>query len=76
MSIKPEAIKKVNFYKKMLFYVNCPLMVGIPALLHSSLLNGLAASKLENLTYLLTFADAFLFIDSILIYTIINKIVT
>ena len=31
MSIQPAALKKVDFYKKLLFFVNIPLIVGIPA---------------------------------------------
>lgn len=35
MDIQAVAAKKVNRYRKLLFYVNVPLMIGIPAFLES-----------------------------------------
>lgn len=37
MEIQAVAAKKVNRYRKLLFYVNVPLMVGIPAFLESGI---------------------------------------
>ena len=69
-------MKKVSFYRKMLLFVNCPLLVGLPLLLHSSVFASLSSAKLHQMNILLSMADCVLFIDSLLIYTIIGKIVT
>ncbi len=38
MEIKPEALAKVNRYRNLLFYVNLPLIFGIPIALEGGFL--------------------------------------
>lgn len=37
MEMQPGVMKKVQRYKKMLFFVNLPLIVGIPAFIEFGL---------------------------------------
>jgi hypothetical protein len=70
------AAKKVSRYRKLLFFVNVPLMIGIPAFLESGVFLSYYEHKLQQITTLLTVADFFFVIDSLLIYSLIGKIVT
>ena len=37
MTVQPGHMKKVRFYKKLLFFVNIPLVCGIPLFVHFGL---------------------------------------
>jgi hypothetical protein len=41
MSIKTEVLSKVNKYRNLLFFVNVPLIIGIPILLEGGFLSGM-----------------------------------
>lgn len=76
MEIQPIAAKKVNRYRNLLFYVNVPLMIGIPAFIESGIFLSYYEHKVQQITTLLTVADFFFVLDSLLIYSLIGKIVT
>lgn len=63
------------FYKKLLFFVNIPLILGIPAFVEW----GLPAlqKKDVNIIYIvLHLTDFFLCFNSLVIYSMISKLVT
>lgn len=75
MTIQPGALKKVDFYKKILFFVNLPLIIGIPTFVEF----GLPAMQKKDLSMIyvvLHLTDFFLCFNSIVIYTMISKLVT
>lgn len=75
MDIQPGALKKVQFYKKLLFFVNLPLVVGIPVFVQFGLPS--FEKKDLNLIYMmLNVTDFFLCFNSVIIYSMISKIVT
>lgn len=77
MEIRPEMLKKVNFYKKMLLYVNCPLMVAIPTFIHTPLFSYyVAAEKAQAMMILMSCCDLMLVVDSYLIYAVVSKLAT
>jgi hypothetical protein len=75
MEIQPGALKKVQFYKKLLFFVNIPLICGIPIFVQFGLPN--LEKKDFNMIYvILNITDFFLCFNSLVIYCMISKIVT
>ena len=73
MSLKSEVLKKVNRYKSILFYVNFPLIVGIPIVLEGGFLSGMEEAKFDKTYLLLQAADFMLCFNSIFIYSTIKK---
>lgn len=75
MTIQPGAMKKAQFYKKMLFFVNIPLVIGIPLFVEFGLSD--FQKKDINLIYMvLHLTDFFLCFNSIVIYSLVSKLVT
>ena len=59
----------------MLFFVNCPLIVGIPFLIEFGL--DPVHKELADNTYLaLTMGDFFLFFNSVMIYSTLKRMVS
>lgn len=75
MDIQPGALKKVQFYKKLLFFVNLPLIVGIPVFVEFGLPN-IGKKDLNMIYIVLHLTDFFLCFNSLVIYTMISKVVT
>lgn len=75
MEMQPGVMKKVQRYKKMLFFVNLPLIVGIPAFIEF----GLPELQKKDVTMIYTIlhlTDFFLCFNSLIIYSVISKLVT
>lgn len=70
MDIQPQALAKINRYKKMLAYVNLPLIVAIPLFVEFGLPE--FSKKDISLVYtMLHLTDFFLCFNSIIIYQMI-----
>lgn len=75
MTIQPGALKKIQYYRKMLFFVNLPIVAGIPLFVHFGLPE--LTKKDVNLVYVMLHLTDFLFcFNSIVIYQTVQKIVT
>ena len=68
MTIKSQVLSKVNTYRSLLFYVNLPLIIGIPICLEGGFLNGMDEAKFDKTYLLLQAADFMLCFNSIFIY--------
>ena len=73
MTIKEEALKKWQNYRKLLFFVNIPLVFGLPVLLET----GFADHKeqADRLYVFLQIADFFFAFNSIIIYQTLKRVV-
>ena len=71
------ARQKAASYRKILFGINLPLVVGIPAMLESGLLEACVGggAKYLSLYKVLTLADCMLFCNSWILYSLLTKIV-
>lgn len=77
MEIKEFALKKVNLYKKILFFVNLPLMVGLPICLEGGfILDPIHKQTASTLYLMLSMTDFMLFFNSVVIYNTIKRITT
>lgn len=75
MDIQPGVLNKINRYKKMLLFVNLPMIVGIPLFVEF----GLPEFKKKDINFvymILHLTDFFLCFNSIVIYSMIQKMVT
>ena len=52
MTIKDQVLKKAKTYRSLLFYINLPVVVGIPFLLESGFLESMDPAKFDK-TYML-----------------------
>lgn len=68
-------MKKIEKYRKMLFYINIPLVIGIPLFVQFGVPE-LQKKDLSMLYAILHLTDFFFCFNSILIYSIISKVVT
>ena len=69
--------KKANLYKKMLYFVNFPLMAFIPFALESGMvLSPEHAIKADKIYMLLWSGDFLLLGNTMVIYTILRRLVT
>lgn len=75
MEAQPAALKKANNYRRILFYVNLPLIVGIPAFVEWGL-PAIQKTDVSILYVVLHLTDFFLCFNSLIIYSTINKLVT
>jgi hypothetical protein len=75
MAMDPSAYKKSCLYKKILLFVNLPLMVAIPTAINMNLLASLPAHKATAIFYLLHTVDAMLLFNSAIFYTLLSKLV-
>ena len=77
MTIKDEALAKVNKYRNLLLFVNIPLIFGIPIALESGYLLDSVHSEKVDTTYMLLFmADSFLTFNSFIIYSTLKRVVS
>jgi hypothetical protein len=53
MDIKKEAVKKINFNRKLLFYLNIPLIISIPLMLEGGFLLDEIHTKNVDMTYMI-----------------------
>ena len=74
MSIKPEALAKVNNYRKLLFFVNVPLILGIPIALEFDLIDKAHSEKADGTYMTLMVADFFFTFNSLMIYSVIKRV--
>ncbi len=75
MDAQPGVMKKVAFYRKILFYFNIPLVIGIPIFVEWGL-PGLEKKNASMISLLLTLTDFFLCFNSVIIYSTISKLCT
>ena len=75
MTVKEEVLKKINNYKKLLFFVNIPLIIGIPVLTEF-FMDPIHKETVDKTYITLQMADFFFCFNSIIIYTTIKKVVT
>ena len=66
--------KKVNFYKKLLFFVNIPLVIGIPIICELGFLDH--KPNVKTIYAFLHLTDFFLCFNSVIIYSTVQKLVT
>lgn len=71
-NINPQVESKINKTKNILFFVNLPIIVGLPILLETGML-AMSAEKLEKLYGLLCLGDFFLTFNSILFYSFVKS---
>ena len=76
MSIKDEALAKVKRNRNILFFINVPIIFGIPILLEGGFLNSVNAEKVDTTYMLLFVADSFLSFNSIIMYSTLKRIVS
>ena len=76
MEIKDEAIKKMNNQKKMLFFVNLPIVIGIPIALEGGFLDAEHKEHVDRTYIFLQMVDFFLCFNSVIMYTTLKKVVT
>jgi hypothetical protein len=75
MEAQPAVMKKALFYKRMLYYINIPLIVGIPIFVHFGL--PVSLTKDINTIYaLLHLTDFFICFNSFIMYSFLSKLVT
>ena len=65
----PRIKQKAHAYKNMLFFVNVPIMFGIPVGLEMGMFASHA--KINLIIALLQATDALLFLNSVLIYQVV-----
>ena len=58
----------------MLFYVNVPICIGLPALLQTGIIEASNPAKAEMVSILLGLTDFFFFFNSVLMYTVISSV--
>lgn len=75
MTAQPGVIKKMHFYKKVLFFFNIPLVIGIPLFTELGL-PMLERKNASMISMLLTLTDFFLCFNSLIIYSTISKLCT
>ena len=75
MEIKEAALKKMQNNKRMLFFINMPLIVGIPALIEFGL-DPIHKELVDNTYLALTMGDFFLCFNSIMIYQTLKRMVS
>ena len=76
MSIKDIANNKVNSYRRLLFFVNIPLIFAIPIALETGLLDKVHSEKVDSTYIALQMADFFFCFNSILIYSTLKRVVS
>ena len=75
MDAQPGVLKKVAFYRKILFFFNIPMVIGIPLFVELGL-PMLEKKNASMISMLLTLTDFFLCFNSLIIYSTISKLVT
>ena len=76
MSIKPEVLLKVKTYKRLLFFINLPLIVVIPIALEGGLIDNIHSQSVDGIYIALQLADFFMFFNSVLIYSTLKRVVS
>lgn len=75
MTAQPGVIKKMQFYRKLLFFVNIPMIVGIPVFVEWGL-PMLEKKNASMIAIVLHLTDFFLCFNSLIIYSMISKLTT
>jgi hypothetical protein len=75
MDAQPGVLKKVTFYRKILFFFNIPMVIGIPLFVELGL-PMLEKKNASMISMLLTLTDFFLCFNSLIIYSTISKLCT
>mmetsp|Transcript_28020 Transcript_28020/g.27050 ORF Transcript_28020/g.27050 Transcript_28020/m.27050 type:complete len:81 (+) Transcript_28020:83-325(+) len=73
MKIQPVMLKKALFYKKMLYFVNIPIMIGLPLLFLSGI--PIPATNPQMVMLLCELADMLLFFNSYIIFKVLSQLV-
>jgi hypothetical protein len=76
MEMDPSAHKKSYLYKKILLFINFPMMMAIPTAINMNILASLPAQKATMIFYLLHTIDAVLLFNSAIFYMTISKLVS
>jgi len=74
MEIQPAVKAKVEKYRKLLFFVNFPLLIGIPLYVELGPLH--EKPNFALISMMLHLCDGFLFFNSFLIYSVMKQIVS
>lgn len=74
--IQQSHLKKALNYRKLLLYVNVPIMVGIPVFFNFAPMAAAATQKADLLFMVAHLSDCFFFLNSILIYSFLKRVVT
>mmetsp|Transcript_12710 Transcript_12710/g.21411 ORF Transcript_12710/g.21411 Transcript_12710/m.21411 type:complete len:96 (+) Transcript_12710:241-528(+) len=75
--IKPLTLKKVNNYRRLLFFVNIPMIVGIPFCLETgTIIDKAHAESADSLYLMMQMVDFMLFFNSVIIYSTLKRIVS
>jgi len=74
--IQGANLKKALNYRKLLLYVNVPIMVGIPLFFNFAPMAAAATQKADLLFMVAHTADCFFLLNSILIYNFVKRVVT
>ena len=75
LTIKEEALKKINNQKRLLFFVNIPLIFGIP-IMTEFFMDPVHKETVDKTYITLQMADFFFCFNSIIMYTTIKKVVS
>ena len=75
MDAQPGVLKKLAFYRKILFFFNIPMVIGIPIFVEWGL-PSLEKKNASMISMLLTLTDFFLCFNSLIIYSTISKLCT
>ena len=75
MTAQPGVIKKMQFYRKLLFFVNIPMIFGIPMFVEFGL-PMLEKKNASLISIVLHLTDFFLCFNSLIIYSMISKLTT
>ena len=75
MTSQPGVIKKMQFYRKLLFFVNIPMILGLPLFVEFGL-PMLEKKNASLIAIVLHLTDFFLCFNSLIIYSMISKLTT
>jgi hypothetical protein len=75
MDIQPAAMKKAQFYKKILYFVNLPLVIGLPLFSYFGMPD-IHTKDINMKLAVLHLADFFFTFNSVIIYSVLSKLVT
>ncbi len=75
MTSQPGVIKKMQFYRKLLFFVNIPMILGLPLFVEFGL-PMLDKKNASLIAIVLHLTDFFLCFNSLIIYSMISKLTT
>ena len=76
MEAHPTVLSKLSKFRRVLLFLNVPVMVVIPAELHFGWLASKFGDNYDTVCTLLSATDSVLFLESVLLYTVLSKFVS